>query len=318
MLIGVAALPYASGQVFSNKEIKILRSKEDSLTRLGDDMIDEENPADRLKADSIFTRMLVRTLQVKNSFQYPLDSLYTISKLYSPDSNFRIITWQIRISDENFRQRGAIQMKTENGSLKLFPLIDYSDLMENMKDTITDHLHWPGAVYYRIIKNEHNGKSVYTLLGYDEYNARSNRKIIEILQFEEGMPRFGKMCFVPLKQARHIMEYKKSAGPKLNYDEEMGLIVMENLISSTGEPFKKNTLVGDGDYDGFQWENGQWILIRKLFKAGATDTELPVPAPYLEDKLNLNIPQEMNKENDPKKPETKDKKAKRKKTEAVN
>jgi len=311
LLMGISTLPYAFSQRFSNKELKILRLKEDSLTRLGEQMIDEANPADRLKADSLFTRTLVRTLQIKGSFLFPLDSLYTISKIYAPDSLFRIITWQIRISDDNYRQRGTIQMKTDDGSLKLFPLIDYSDFMENMKDTITDHLHWPGAVYYRIIKKENDGRPIYTLLGYDEYNARSNRKIIEILQFKEGKPEFGKMCFVPEKQARHIMEFKKSAGPKLNYDEEMGLIVMENLISSTGEPFKKHTLVGDGDYDGYKWENGQWILIRKLFKEGPVDAELPVPAPFLEDKLNMNIPEESKKEESP---DSRNKKSKKKKT----
>lgn len=288
-LIGV---PGAFSQSFTQKELKYLRQKEDSLTRLGEKIIDEEDAGERLRADSLFTRVLVRTLQSKKSFYFPLDSLYTISRLYAPDSSFRIITWQIKINENNFRQHGAIQMKTEDGSLKLFPLIDYSDAIQELKDSITDHLHWPGAVYYKIIQKDFEGRRYYTLLGYDEYNERTNRKMMEILYFENGMPRFGRNCFVPERQARHIMEYKKSAGPRLNYDEELDIIILENLVSSSGEPFKKYTLVGDGDYDAYRWQNGQWILTRKIFRSTTPEAELPVPAPFLEDKLNMETPQE--------------------------
>src|SRR5690606_40572592 len=54
------------------------------------------------------------------------DSLITISKLSPKDSSFKIFTWQLVINDNLVRQHGAIQMKTNDGSLKLFPLIDKS------------------------------------------------------------------------------------------------------------------------------------------------------------------------------------------------
>lgn len=48
-------------------------------------------------ADSAFTKTLVRALQIKNSFYYPFDSVLGVSKLYAPDTSFRIITWSISL-----------------------------------------------------------------------------------------------------------------------------------------------------------------------------------------------------------------------------
>ena len=79
--------------------------------------------AGRMRSDSFFVKTLVRSLQVKNSFYYPFDSLQSISRLYAPDSSFRIITWQLDINANLVIQHGAIQIRTPDGSLKLFPLI---------------------------------------------------------------------------------------------------------------------------------------------------------------------------------------------------
>jgi D-glycero-alpha-D-manno-heptose-7-phosphate kinase len=43
-----------------------------------------------------------------------------------------------------------------------------------------------GAVYYKIIGTKHLDQKYYTLLGYDENNIRSNKKIIEVLSFKDG------------------------------------------------------------------------------------------------------------------------------------
>ena len=52
---------------------------------------------------------------------------------------------------------------------------------------------------------------------------------------------------------------KKESTAKLNYDEELGLIIAEHLISETKEPQKKWTYVTDGDFEGFKWVNGKWL-----------------------------------------------------------
>ena len=121
-----------------------------------------------MRNDSLFVRTLLRSLQVKNSFYYPFDSVQGISKLYAPDSTFRIFSWSLSYDDFYSRQRAAIQFKTADGSLRLVPLRDYSEFTANPTDSIRDKDTWIGAVYYKIIKTEHQGKKYYTLFGFDE------------------------------------------------------------------------------------------------------------------------------------------------------
>src|SRR6476646_5414407 len=111
-----------SGQPYRNKHIsaeeeKQLEKHHDSLSRYAYDIINAQEPSQRFRADSFFIRMLVRSLKLPNSFYFPFDSLQTISKLYAPDSSFRIFTWQIKKDVYEFWQRGAIQMRTPDGSL---------------------------------------------------------------------------------------------------------------------------------------------------------------------------------------------------------
>lgn len=289
-------------QPFSPAE-KALQQKEDSLKILAAKIIRANSAEARFTADSSFTKMFVRALKTPYSFYYPFDSLETISKLYAPDSSFRIFTWQMVVNENLVRQHGAIQMKTYDGSLKLFPLIDKSDITERIADTVGNNKGWIGAVYYKIIQTRSSNQNYYTLLGYDENNIRSNRKIIEVLSFTNDEPTFGGRWFsfeqdsiFKSSLSRYIMEYKKDAGPRLTYDDELKMIVFEHLESETGEPKKKYTYVPDGDYEGFKWENGKWVHVEKIFTQVTELGKEPMPEPIkdeqgntIEEKLKDNV-----------------------------
>ncbi|MEO5889075.1 MAG: hypothetical protein ABIQ31_02425 [Ferruginibacter sp.] len=293
-------------QRIKKEELSILQKKEDSLKKYSLKLIQGITAEDRFNADSLFTKMFVRGLVTKNSFYYPFDSLQTISRLYSPDSSFRIFTWQMVINENIIRQHGAIQMRTSDGALKLFPLIDKSDVTINMADTFANNKGWMGAVYYRIIQTKNGRQDFYTLLGFDENNIRSNRKIIETLNFSNDEPIFGGRLFsfeedsiVKPSVSRYIMEYKKDGGARLTYDEDLAIVIFEHLESESNEPNKKWTLVPDGDYEGFKWKNGKWIHINKVFDQVTPEGKPPMPSPLkdekgntVEEKLQNNIPQQ--------------------------
>ncbi len=281
----------ATAQSISKADYAALVKKEDTLQQYALKIIRGINSSDRFIADSLFTKTFVRALKTKNSFQYPFDSLFTISKLYPSDSSFRIFTWQMVINDNVIRQHGAIQIKTADGSLKLFPLIDKSDITNNMADTIADNFGWMGAVYYKLVETKDGPKTYYTLLGYDENNIRSNKKLIEILSFQNGKPVFGARQFSVTsgfgynnKMARFIMEFKKDASPRLTFDKDLNMIVFEHLVSESNQPNKKWTLIGDGDYEGFRWVAGKWVYVNKIFNEVTPEGQAPVPAPVRDDK----------------------------------
>lgn len=270
-----------------------LVQKEDSLKYHGNIIVNGEFAEQRFRADSHFTRILVRALQIPYSFYHSFDSLITISRLYSPDSSFRIFTWQLSKDENTFRRHGAIQMNTKDGSLKLYPLIDRSSLIINQADTITNNEWWIGAIYYKILLHKIVDRNYYTLLGYDENNRLSTRKIIEILSFDAmNRPVFGSNIFDFSKdktqknpQSRYWIEYKKDAQASIKFDQELDLLIYDHLISETNEINRKETYVPDGDYEAFKWTNGKWLHIEKPFDYKLEDGQAPVIKPVTESKI---------------------------------
>jgi hypothetical protein len=278
---------------FPPEDLAELKSKEDSLTRCGIDLVNGLDPAIRVGADSQFTRTLVRALKVKNSFFYPFDSLQTVSHIYAPDSSFRIFTWQLSQDEDHFRRHGAIQMRTPDGSLKLFALSDRTQVISHLMDTVTNNQYWIGNIYYNIIEKKYGGRNYYTLLGYDEFGFTSTRKWIEVLTFDkEGNPVFGGPYFSfvggdpahpAATMSRFMIVFKKDGGAHLQYDADLGMILFDHLVPESSESDKKNDLVPDGDYEGFRWVNGKWVHINKVFTQKLQDGQAPVPAPLKKD-----------------------------------
>jgi hypothetical protein len=282
-------------QKISISDSKVLKQKEDSLKRLAKNLIVDSLTGARMRNDSLFIRTLVRSLQVKNSFYYPFDSVQGVSKLYAPDSTFRIFSWSLSYDDFYSRQRAAIQYRTPDGSLKLVPLTDYSEFTTAPTDSIRSKDNWIGAVYYNIIKTEYNGKKYYTLFGFDDNSLRSSKKWIDVLTFDNrNLPVFGgNFSFENdtakrSPQKRFYIEYKKEASTLVNYAPEMNMILVDHLISESQEDDKPYTLIPDGDYEGFEWKNGKWIHINKVFDQKLEDGQAPMPDPILDDKGNRN------------------------------
>lgn len=251
-------------------------------------MIMAKTAVERFTADSAFIKTLVRALKTPYSFHYPFDSLHTVSKLYAPDSSFRIFSWQFTRDENQYRQRGAIQKRTDDGSLLLFPLIDASEFTTAPQDSVRTAQNWIGAIYYGIVKKSHDGRDYYTLLGYDDNNMRSTKKWIEVLTFDgKGRPVFGGPYFNlqddPARSGKRVarfeLEYKKDGRARMNYDKELDMIMFDHLVSENNEPGKAYTLVPDGDYQGFKWQNGRWNLVDKVFDFSLQDGQAPIPVP---------------------------------------
>lgn len=287
----------ALGQKISAVDLKKLAAKEDTLKEYSYYLNTDTLPEDRMISDSIFTKTLVRALQVKHSFLYPFDSVLGVSKLYSPDSAFRIITWNITYDDYYHRQRGAIQMKTADGSLKLFPLRDVSEFTDKPEDSARTRNNWIGAMYYNIHKTQYKGKNYYTLFGFDNNGAQSSMKWIDVLTFnEKSEPVFGAYPYfsyqndsIPKKSKNRFgIEFKKGTRVLVNYIPEMEMILVDHLISETEQPELAWTMIPDGDQEGFQWVNGKWEHIDKVFTFKLQDGQAPADEPLIDNKGNKN------------------------------
>ncbi|MCG7860136.1 hypothetical protein MD537_24355, partial [Flavihumibacter sediminis] len=99
---------------------------------------------------------------------------------------------QLKKDEYFYYQKGAIQLRTNDGSLRLYPLFDASMFTSNPLDSVRSRNNWIGAIYYKVIQKTWNGRNYYTLLGFDGFTVGSNRKWMEVLTFDEstGEPRF--------------------------------------------------------------------------------------------------------------------------------
>ena len=284
-----------SAQFISPADKKILRAKEDSLQQIARFMILDTLESIRFLSYKDFVPTFLRALKVKNSFYYPFDSVLGISKLYAPDSSFRIITWYMEVDDYRGYQKGFIQHNTKDGSLKLNVLFDNSEWTDKVHSKVCRDTNWIGAVYYNIIKNQYQGKNYYTLFGIDREGPRSQKKWIEVLSFDENKkPIFGggfsfKEDSIPKPtQSRFSIEYKKDVRTFVNYEPELKMILFDHLISEDDESTSPWSLIPDGDYEGFKWQNGQWVHINKVFTYKLEDGQAPVGDPILDYKGNKN------------------------------
>jgi hypothetical protein len=297
LAVGLCVLPHygkAQTRLFSTRlgvaERQLLLAKEDTLKDYAEYLTTDSLPEDRMIADSVFTKTLVRALRIDNSFWFAFDSVKGISCRYAPDSSFRIITWNLQFDDYYARQKGAIQKRTENGSLSLYPLRDVSEFTDHPEDSLRSANQWIGALYYNIILTSYQDKNYYTLFGFDPNNARSSIKWLDVLQFNaKGEPVFGGPFFTYDKDSiptppRHrvALEFKKGARVLMDYVAELDMILVDHLISENNDPDSKYTYIPDGDQEGFKWTNGKWVHINKVFTLQLQDGQAPREQPLFD------------------------------------
>lgn len=248
-----------------------LDSLQKEMVVYAEDMLNNVDKNARLKSDSIFTKKLVQALKNPYSFYFTFDSIKQISTIYSPDSFFKIFTWDILLEDDLHIQRGAIQFNTKDGLLKLIPLFDVTNYDTTIFSIVGNNKNWVGAVYYNIILNTYNNKTFYTLLGFDLNNRKSTKKIMEVLYFNAfNIPVFGG-DFFDFKDAenqyfiknRLILEYKKDALVKLNYDTKKNEIFFNYLISENNNNVDKSAFIPEGSLEYLRWEDGKWRYFLK-------------------------------------------------------
>ena len=270
----------ALGQPSGNKNQQQLMAFQDSLKQISYKMVNDSIEPERYNASFKLIKTLVSALKIPYSFNFPFDSLKSISIQSSSDKRFRIFGWHVMNNDGSYRYYGTIQMNKPDGKLELFPLIDYTSVFKNPSDSATTHDKWFGAQYYKIISVLNNVPiPYYVLLGWKGNTIKSTKKIIEILYFKDGKAHFGMPVFDGdpdnLKKKRIIFEYDRRASMFLNYEPTTNTIVFDHLAPPDPQLKEKFELYGpDFSYDGFKLVNGRWKFITDLeLKNNPTDQD---------------------------------------------
>lgn len=256
--------------------LKTIQNIEDTISVLARGVMNAEIADERLYACHQMIPALVRALKVDNSFQYLFPRLENVAMTYPKDSSFRIFTWQLKVSEGDYRYFGAIQWNQTN--LKLVPLVDRSDGLTDPEKLPLKPNNWYGAVYYNIYAFKLPDQTpAWLLFGYDSYSYTERRKVIDVLTMKEEQALFGAPVFKINKadaKYRVIYQFSSDAAIRVNYDEQAKMIVCDHLVAQAGSlPGQNRTQVPDGSYEGFKLERGNWKYIEEVFPSGSAENQ---------------------------------------------
>lgn len=232
------------------------------LSFWADVMINADAAENRLLSAEKFGEKLVESLNTEDSFHESFSKLPWISIQYAPDSTFRILSWQVEGENQTFSYAGILQKS--DGHIIPFDGSQGEIPGKNQQVAWSD---WSGGLVYLVIPCE----NFYTLFTYRQLDKFTKLKTCESLYFENDLPLLGKEVFQdPEEPSRYerrlILNYSADAITSLNYIPAMQRITYDNLITVMGRmPGQGPTQVSDGSYRGFEYSDGKWQGIDKLF-----------------------------------------------------
>jgi hypothetical protein len=305
---------------FLKAQDKVIFSQyEDSLRSLINIVQKGANDNVKFEANEKLILLFEEALSTKKSFDYPFDSLKTISNLISPDKKFRLYTWALVKADGNYNQFGFIQVyNNKKKKYDFYSLNDKSDDIQAPEFQILDNQNWFGAMYYKIVHNSTDNYEYYTLLGWDGNDGVSYKKVIDVLSFKaNSKPFFGSAIFKKGKEKprRIIYEYSAQAIMTLRYEEQQynikerlkkpvkgkrfdiktkrtEMIVCDRLVplSPSLEGQRQFYVPETNVFDAFIFENGKWTFIEDVDARNPVNSKDKITTPKKTEQKQLYTP----------------------------
>ncbi|MCF8379517.1 MAG: hypothetical protein K9H49_08075 [Bacteroidales bacterium] len=207
-------------------------------------------------------------LMQPEAIYFKWNKLNMIGKVYSEDEKLMIYTWHLQQKNGKYKYYGFIQYKpgkSKKGqhNIIVHTLTDRSDEMKNPALLELTEENWFGSLYFGIKTFENRRNSLYALFGYDFHDNYSQKKLIEILEFDKnGNAIFsGKFDMDFQEFKRIIFEYSDNIAMTLRYDERLDRIIYDHLAPF--EPIFTGSyrFYGpDGSYDGLKFNKSVFHL----------------------------------------------------------
>lgn len=215
-----------------------------------------------------FISAFEKILYADGSFEDDFSDLKWVSVKYSEEKTFRVITLQLIDSMNLHHYSGFIQLSDG----KIYRLNNVRKKDKDMEFEQMNVDEWYGALYYNMMRVERAGKPIYLLFGYDGNNAKTKRKILDVLSFEDGSPIFGAEIIKEKREGarnllrnRIILEYAADANVNLHYNPGLNAIVHDFLVPRMDfNERDEYALVPDGTYVAYEWDGNFLVKIDML------------------------------------------------------
>ena len=227
-------------------------------------LISQATGKERKTLELNFRDSLIKTLNYEGAPNFPFDSLKVIGRILSDDEKLIVYSWNIPQSGGFNNYYCLLQFfNKKEKKYTLTTLEEKPGFLNQDQQQVASINLWPGALYYQIITTKYKGQNFYTLLGFDFNSLISNRKLIEMIYFDEqGFPHFSQQSFEYEGKMlnRIVFEYAERAQMNVNYNDNNEMIVFDHL-----SPFKPSLqdqyqFYGpDMSYDGLVFKERFWV-----------------------------------------------------------
>ena len=214
---------------------------------------------DRDSINLLIKRSLRNLLDQPDGFSISFEDV-PLSRVEAPDGAFRLLTWNMPRDDGSNQFEGFL-LARQGDRTALYELRDMTKSIPSPEVPELGPDKWYGALYYQVIPVKKGGRTYYTLLGWKGYSKAETRKVIEVLSFKNGKPRFGAPLFGKgkLKSMRKVYGFSFQATMTLRYDAKMEGILMDHLSPSQADMKDQRAFYGpDMTHDAYFWYKGEW------------------------------------------------------------
>lgn len=219
----------------------------------------------RDSASGDLDRSLRALLERDDAMSLDLSAL-RISRVDAPDGRFRLLTWNVPREDGTHRYEGLLLVQEKRRRV-LHQLRDRTRTIEDPEQRALGPDNWYGALYYQAVPTRAGGRAWYTLLGWKGHSAVENRKVIDVLSFQAGAPRFGAPLFAEgrVRRQRRVFAFSFQNSMSLKWDEGARRIVMDHLAPTKPELEGQGAFMGpDLSYDAYVWDRDHWRYERDV------------------------------------------------------
>jgi len=247
-----------------------------------EEMVKAASDKEKMKASEELVEIFEQCFNFPESFTDPFEALKNIGFVMSPDRAFRIINWNVPLSDYSHHFEGFVLFPLQSKTGKIsYERLKYSGKkMQKPETKYLDADQWTGALYYEIVPVKTGKKTIYTLLGWRGIDRLTSEKIIEVLDISGKTIRFGAPIFKMEKSnpKRLIFEYNAEVQMSLRYSPKDKMIVYDHL--SPMQPGMEGNYAFYGpdlSFDALEWEKGKWVHRSNVDVRMGRD---PVKRPY--------------------------------------
>lgn len=208
--------------------------------------------------DSI-RNVLTEKLKSEDSFATPFDSVRFLGRVVSDDGKISIYSWNYVYNRFRFAYNCIIQ--TVDGEMFYFSQKEpFKPDEYEPSDTAAP---WYGALYYDLVPFERDGEVSYLCFGWSRHRRTTQLKMVDVLSFVNGKPRFGMPIFKDnsgMVKCRLIYEYDGQVQMSLEYDKRKKRILVDHLSPMRQNMFGDKVYAPDMSVDAYYRKGNYWII----------------------------------------------------------